>query len=428
MDDSPKKDGRSGPDPKARGKLLRARAAMVLDHPFFASLALRLDLKEDRRCATTWTDGRTFGYNPNYINILPREKLVGLTAHTVMHPACGHHQRRGERNPDLWNRACDYAINPILLEAGLTLPDGFLNDPAHEGKSAEQIYTRLAEGESDTAKGEREPDNATKGERPDTEETQEDISGKSNPDEAKMTDRDTPDPEKPEPGPAGEVRDGDTSPGAGNERETDWEQALVQAAANARSMGRLPKGAERFVKDRFSPALPWTDLLARFIQQSARSDYTWSQPNRRYIHQDLYFPALVSDQLPEMAVAVDTSGSVRPEELERFGAELSAILAMNPARTHLLYTDLGVNRHQSISPWDLPFDFTPKGGGGTDFRPVFNFIEKNHITPFCLVFFSDMECRLFPEQAPDFPVLWVKTGDGGHKPPFGDLIELTEEK
>lgn len=404
---------------------------MVLEHPFFASLAMRLNFREDKDCATAWTDGKTFGYNPNYINILPQNKLVGLTAHTVMHPACGHHKRRGDRNPATWNLACDYAVNPILLKAGLTLPDGFLHDPAHEGKSAEQVYTCLTEGKDENNKGEKAPNADAKENKNTNPENKQknppkdlDPSGTSKPVQEDAEDLDTS-----VPGPAGEVRDGDAapSPGSTDETSTDWDQALVQAAANARSMGKLPGGVNLFVKDRFTTTLPWTDLLAQFIQQSARSDYTWSQPNRRYIHQGIYFPALVSEQLPEMAVAVDTSGSIQPGELERFGNELSAILSMNPARVHILYTDIGVSRHDTISPWDMPFDFTPKGGGGTDFRPAFHFIEENQMAPFCLIFFSDMECRLFPEQAPDFPVLWIKTGKGGYPPPFGTTIELNEE-
>ncbi|MCG8553024.1 MAG: hypothetical protein MI799_21660, partial [Desulfobacterales bacterium] len=136
-------------DKQAKNRLLKARADMVLNHPFFASLAMRLTLKEDRTCRTAWTDGKVFGYNPDYINILPREKLVGLSAHTVMHPACNHHLRRKDKDPKTWNKACDYVINPILLDAGLVLPDGFLWDDTYIGKTAEQVYTRLIEGEGE---------------------------------------------------------------------------------------------------------------------------------------------------------------------------------------------------------------------------------------------------------------------------------------
>jgi len=409
-------------DDTARKKLVKARASMVMAHPFFASLALRLSLKEDRGCATAWTNGEVFAYNPDYVRVLPEDKLVGLAAHTVMHPACGHHKRRGKRDPALWNRACDYVINPILLEAGLSLPDGFLFDQAFKDKTADSVYAELEDGEPDE-------DEEGSQESPDPKDREEgDASGEPGGDLTQSNEKE-PDSEQSDPGMAGEVRDGQTdlSPGTGEaNEETDWEQALVQAAANARAMGKLPRGIDLFVRETLRPRLPWQQLLAMFVQQSARTDYSWIRPNRRYLYQNIYLPSLRCDQLPELAVAVDTSGSVRPEELSCFGAELSAIVGLNPSCIHLLYADQAVNRYQVIAPWDLPLAFTPKGGGGTDFRPVFEFLEKQAISPYCLIFFSDMACRLFPPRAPAYPVLWVRTGAGGQNPPFGRVLAMEQ--
>lgn len=412
-------------DIEARRKLLKARSAMVLEHPFFASLALRLDLREDRDCHTAYTDGQVFGYNPGYIRILSHDKLVGLAAHTVMHPACSHHKRRKDRDPKLWNQACDYVINPILLDAGLTLPDGFLMDQAFSGKSADAVYTALAAGQASDEKEESRKDDpsAEKNDPPDP--GREETDDRS--DQAQAAETTTDPSAGDDPGMSGEVRDGkdrDPTAAPGDAAETDWEQALVQAAASARAMGKLPRGLNLFVEERLRPRLPWRDLLARFIQMSARQDYTWTRPNRRYVHQDLYFPALVSDQLPEIAVAVDTSGSVRPEELSAFGAEVSAVLEMTPARLHLMYADMSVTRYREICHWDLPVSLSPKGGGGTDFRAVFEFMARKQIYPVCLIYLSDMECRLFPPSAPGFPVLWVQVGQGGVTPPFGKTIRL----
>lgn len=414
-------------DKKARQKLLKARTDMVLEHPFFASLALRLDLREDRTCSTAYTDGRVFGYNPEYVKILSHEKLVGLAAHTVMHPACGHHKRRKGRDPSTWNMACDYVVNPILLEAGLSLPDGFLLDAAYTGKTADAVYTALKEGKGDdeSKTDDKAPQENQEPEESKNQDDKEGLADGEN-DRADVSDNDPS--SEPDPGMSGEVRDAgsqsDPAPGPELKPETDWEQAMVQAAAAARAMGKLPRGLDLFVEERLRPRLPWQELLARFIQQSARQDYTWTRPNRRYIHQGLYFPTLVSDQLAEIAVAVDTSGSIRPGELSAFGNELSAILEMNPSRLHLIYADMAVTGYQVLSPWDLPVDFCPNGGGGTDFRAVFDFLAQEKIRPFCLVFLSDMECRLFPAQPPDFPVLWVKVGQGGVAPPFGRQIQL----
>lgn len=418
-------------DKQAKSRLLKARADMVLNHPFFASLAMRLTLKEDRTCRTAWTDGKTFGYNPDYINMLPREKLVGLSAHTVMHPACNHHLRREDKDPETWNKACDYVINPILLDAGLVLPDGFLWDDGYIGKTAEQVYTHLIEGQGEEdAKDEEKHDSDPSSQKnsPDEDQKEEDKQTAATDDIENGVEK-SPDPEdNTDPGGTGEVRDGrgqkNKTYSEQPDEDTDWDQALIQAASNARSMGRLPKGVDILVKERFSPTLPWDSLLSRFIQQSARHDYTWIRPNRRYIHQDLYFPSLVSDQLPQLVLAVDTSGSIKPAELERFGAELQAVLSMTPSLIHLVYADMAITGYERICAQDLNLTFAPKGGGGTDFTVVFDFIEQKGIDPFCLLFFTDMECRRFPAFTPAYPVLWIRTGHGGFTPPFGEIIDM----
>jgi predicted metal-dependent peptidase len=413
---------------KAYKKLVKARADLIMEHPFFASLALRLALKEDPACPTAWTDGKVFAYNPAYVNTLSSDTLTGLSAHSVMHPACGHHTRREDRDPKMWNRACDYAINPILLDAGLTLPDGFLYDAAFKGKTADAVYTALTGENKEQKERDGEPD-------PDRETTTAVRLDKTPPSSdagvpGREADMDDSDETRTDPGMSGEVRDGRGRDGTSLEHgeETDWEQALVEAAATARRMGRLPRGIDLFLENKLYPRLPWQELLARFIQRTARWDYAWTTPNRRYIHQNLYFPSLASPELTEVAVVVDTSGSIRPEELDRFAAEVSAILELFPSRLHLIYADMAVTGYHVLESRDLSFAVRPAGGGGTDFRPAFAFLDQRFVTPACLVYLTDMECRLFPEKPPGYPVLWVNTGTGKTVPPFGGMIRLGSDQ
>ena len=121
----------------------RARSALVLDHPFFGVLALRLRLREDTTCRDLWTDGLTLAYNPAFAATIPEAALVGAQAHEVLHLAFNHHLRRQDRDKDLWNRACDLAVNQILLEAGFSLPQGFFHDAAYAAMAAEEIYAEL---------------------------------------------------------------------------------------------------------------------------------------------------------------------------------------------------------------------------------------------------------------------------------------------
>ena len=89
------------------------------------------------------TDGSRIVYNPAFVDQLKPAELEGTLAHEVMHCALGHQCRRGNRDPELWNEAADFAINPILIANGFTLPAGALIDPAFANLSAEEIYARL---------------------------------------------------------------------------------------------------------------------------------------------------------------------------------------------------------------------------------------------------------------------------------------------
>lgn len=443
----------------AHRKLVKARASLLLDHPFFGSLSLRLEPKEDSRCSTAWTDGFVLAYNPQYIDVLPEAKLKGMLAHTVMHPACHHHTRRKGRDRRLWNMACDYSINWILLEAGLELPQGYLDDADFRGRTADEIYATLAsrankeeegvlarddEGNDGEDKGPEDGEGAA-GEH-DSEELggeqsekdsgssddSDDDSGDAQEGESTEAERDESESENfDDPGGSGEVRDapsdqgGSASPAGKDEADEEWRIALAQAAHQSRDMGELPAGLERLVGRQLSPRLDWRELLSRFIESGARNDYSWTPPNRRYAHLGLIMPSLRNMELPEIVLAVDTSGSITPDELDQFSAEVSAILENHSTTLNLVYCDMQVTGTKRYSRQDLPFVIKPVGGGGTDYRPVFHWVEEQGLQPACMVFLTDLECTRFPELEPEYPVLWARTGGAGHPPPFGEIMDMT---
>ena len=126
-------------------RIQKARTTLILDHPFFGTLLFRLGARPSRAVATMATDGISMFYNPEFVETLNAAELIGVLAHEVMHPALQHHTRRGDRNQARWNMACDYAINPMLLDAGLTLPKDVLIDDRFRGMSAERIYNLIEE-------------------------------------------------------------------------------------------------------------------------------------------------------------------------------------------------------------------------------------------------------------------------------------------
>jgi len=126
-------------------RIQKARTALLLDHLFFGSLPFRLGARPTTSIQTMATDGISLFYNPDFVETLNAAELIGTLAHDVLHPALQHHTRRGGRDRKRWNMACDFAINPLLLDAGLTLPKDVLIDHRFRGMSAERIYNLIEE-------------------------------------------------------------------------------------------------------------------------------------------------------------------------------------------------------------------------------------------------------------------------------------------
>ena len=85
-------------------KLTRARTQLLLDQPFFGTLCLRLKLMPGH-VRTMATDGSRILYDANFVAKLTAAELQAVLAHEVLHCALGHHCRRGQRDPQVWNEA-----------------------------------------------------------------------------------------------------------------------------------------------------------------------------------------------------------------------------------------------------------------------------------------------------------------------------------
>jgi len=142
------------------------------------------------------------------------------------------------------------------------------------------------------------------------------------------------------------------------------------------------------------------------------------------LHQGLYLPSLKNSELSEIVIAMDSSASIDSVKLSRFAAEISGIMEQHPATVHLSYCDTRVVRYEVFQRCDLPIEIKPKGGGGTDYRPVFDYVARAGLNPACLIYLTDMECNAFPCSSPAYSVLWVKVGENSREPPFGETVIL----
>jgi predicted metal-dependent peptidase len=214
----------------------------------------------------------------------------------------------------------------------------------------------------------------------------------------------------------------DTDGGASVEEQArDWQMAVQQAEKVARLAGKMPAGAARCLEASKAANVDWRELLRRAWSETIPSDYSWTRPNRRHIWNGLYLPGVTSEGVGEVAIAVGCSGSIHARQLGLFEAEVRSILAgQQPRLVHVLYFDAEVHRHETYQAGQ-PIHLTPVGGGGTDFRPCFRWLEEKGIYPQTMIFLTDL-WGTFPDDAPTYPVIWASTG--ARPAPFGQVVPM----
>ncbi len=421
-------------DEAISNKLSAARTKLILDKPFLGALVLRLPIVEadPSWCKTTDTDMKKLYVNPEYIDQLTTEEAQFALAHEALHCALSHFSRRQHRVKMRWDMACDYAINPILIEDGLRPPPHIHYLREFAGMTAEEIYPLLMDNENDADSelgqnneaGDKESgEQSDHGDAKDTETQKLNSQQQDNGKEGKG--------QTSEEGKQSEQGSGDDiqkePPPTPNNDEiqsltAQWQQRLAGAAQQALQAGKLSQSMARLVDHLLQPQLPWRMLLARYMSATAREDYSYTRPSSRRGEPAIY-PRLRSHMV-DIVVALDISGSIATKEIKEFLAEVDQIKAQVRARItlHACDTEVSTEGPWEYEPWDelkLPIQF--QGGGGTRFTPVFDWVENQEKRPDLLVYFTDAEGE-FPEQEPQYPVLWLVKGRA--PVPWGQRVQL----
>jgi predicted metal-dependent peptidase len=393
-------------DPKidmlARERLISARVGLLLRHSFFGNLATRLKLTNaDDWCGTAATDGLKFYYNSRFIMLLKPKEVEFLVGHEVLHVVYEHMDRRGNRDPQMWNIADDYAVNADLKRHNVgqfitSVP--CLYEKKYDGKPAEEIYDDLMQNVQKINLDDlidqmlddhmdSDGDSAGDGEGPESE-------GKGRP---KMTDE---------------------------ERERarqEMKQAIISAAQSAEA-GQLPAGVERLIKQHTDPVMPWRELIQTNLTSSIRTDYTWMRPSRRGWHMDAIMPGMTPGEEIDVVVSIDMSGSISNKQAQAFLGEIGGMMdSFDGYKVHVFCFDTDTYNPQDFHSdnMDSIDEYEPQGGGGTDFDCIFSYLKENAIDPKRLIVFTDG----YPNGSwgdPDYcDTTWIIHGDKNPNPPFG---------
>ena len=372
--------------------LLRTR--LCSRTPFLGSLLLFAETISTDTIPTAATNGRQILINPQFFEHLTLDEQEAVLLHEVLHAALLHVPRGVGRDAKRWNIAADIVVNGILTREGFALPKDSVREYALEHFSVEEVYDLLEKSpwdKKDLQLG--SPDLLT----------QEGADNKQG-----------------------------TIPGSlGKEQmramEAHWRNAFEQASVMAESLlhGSLPASIQRELQTLKEGQLNWRHYLWRYL---VRTPIDFRDFDRRFVGKGLYLETLEGETV-SISVAVDTSGSINNEQVRVFLSEVKSILQAYPQLDcHLYYADAELHGPYPLTAHaSLP---TPIGGGGTDFRPFFTQLAKDHSpwTQTIAVYLTD-GYGYFPLEAPPFPVLWVVTPGGRDSAyfPFGETARLLGE-
>lgn len=403
-------------------RLTKARTQLILDKPFLGNLVLRLPLAAaDSWCKTSATDAKKFYYNPRFIDSLNNHQIKFVLIHEALHCALTHFTRRGNRTKHKWDLACDFAINPLLVKEDFHPPIDVPIFRQYEGMIAEEIYPmiddNLDQEPMDQHLYDEQANNDSKqsdgGMREDDLQQEKQLSAlKSNADNQQGNSDSAPQlAQQPPILKADEVA----------KLATQWQKNLASSAQLAQQAGKLDTEFAKLIDFFLQPQVSWQSLLTQYMSTFARDDFSYSRLSRRA--GEAILPSLKSHQI-DIVIAIDTSGSISQQEVNEFVSEVDSIKANLRASITLLACDEKLSEH---CPWrfeawnKLQFPSSLGGGKGTNFNPVFDYINAQDNICDVLIYFTDAK-GVFPDAEPNYPVMWLVKGK--QRVPWGSRIQL----
>jgi len=376
----------------------------IMGNPKYTALAGVLmigdrNVVDDPSVPTACTNGRDELYGREFVKQLNDAELRFLVLHEVYHKLFRHlttWRHLYNQDAHLANVACDHVINIKIVDdnkdhfASMTgaLESGCY-DRKYVGMDTAQVYNLLRKDqEGDGEQGsEPLPEGFDK----------HDWDGASEMD-------------------AEEIR----------ELAREIDEAVRQGALVA---GKMGSGGDLGLEELLQPQVNWREALREFIQTTcAGSDYsTYSKPNRRYLSSGIYMPSGISEQVGELVLAIDTSGSIGKKELAAFLSEVKEICdTVHPDGVRLLYWDTKVCRDEKYDTHDLDNivnSTKPEGGGGTDVECVTDYIRDNNINAQAAIVLTDGHLYGGWGQW-SMPVLWCIMDNNHAKPDVGKTVNI----
>ena len=369
--------------------------------PFFSHLLFLLKTVEDETIPTAGTDGENLYINPTWIDKFNDKELRFVLIHECLHLVYGHLWRVGSKDKLLYNIASDYVINnEIQSYNNLEMPKGCLINPKYKEWFSEQVYVDLLKNAQKITLD--FPCSCGQGNGKHKKGCRGDFSNDKNGNPCRGS------------------HDKWESKSAKQQKklEKKWQRTIKQVAEMTKQKGNLPGYLQRLVEEQESQ-ISWQELLTNYLVKSPFNDYTYSQCDRRFLNSEFIIPSLEdNDELENVVISLDTSGSISKENLSSFVAEVKGLLkSFNNIKGFMCSIDTKVYDFKEIDKYEVNIPTT--GGGGTDYSSLWKELDKRQINPSVVLFFGDGYAEYGKE--PNYPVIFLLTKDH-QSPPFGRKV------
>ena len=361
-------------------RVIVARVGLLLRHPFFGNMATRMRVQNcDDWCPTAATDGRNLYYNTQFFNMLSNKQIEFVIAHEILHCVFDHLSRREDRDAMVYNIACDYLVNNLLVrdKIGERVDQiQIFQDFKYDNWSSEDVYDDIKDKHDDE---ELEALGQLLDEHIDWEKDADDGEGTNAPGagdkEGKGKGKGRPTYSKDE---LKKIRD-------------EIKESMITSAQSA-GAGNTPGEISRMIKELTEPKMNWRELLRQQIQSTIKSDFTFSRPSRKGWHTGAILPGMNFMDTIDVAIGIDMSGSIGNKQAEDFLGEVKGIMdEYKDYKIKLWCFDTKVYNEEDFSAdggTDL-LDYEIMGGGGTDFDANWEYMKYNDIQPKKFIMFTD---------------------------------------
>lgn len=396
-------------------RIIKAKIRIGADppegRPFFSFLVSHLKFQERKECPTMGVTA--YGdcyYNTKFIETLTDDELYGVLCHEVMHVVLEHIMISQElkQYPELGNIASDIVVNNILIKDSIKLPEGKgilipkNNELDFQGyhiekidaKFSNEIYDELYKHFSKKSKDimQQAIANGSKGR----------FDEHIHPKEGDGKDKD------------GKEGEGKENPFRDdNDLKNHWRKVLLDAVVHSKNRGCVPAGMERIIGDLLTPKVNWRTYLFKYISSMIPMDYTWSRPSKKTISTGVYLPSTEKESI-EIIAWIDTSGSIDQIQYTSFLSELVGITrSFKNVDLTIGGCDCSINgvyTFKQATVNDITNKVKLKGGGGTSFKPVMDWMKKERPTAKFLIYLTDGYGDKVKKQS--FDILWALTKDG----------------